>query len=117
METYKRLRYEPSSWTVEIHDVHVYVGTDGDHQDEFKRGDRPKDLIRNSIVTPSLGAAILNGKYVNALPLNRISQEFERNGVNLSRQTMANWVIAFADCFTVGADEERTPFPSGDPGG
>ena len=99
VETYKRLRYEPSSWTVEIHDVHVYVGTDGDHQDEFKRGDRPKDLIRNSIVTPSLGAAILNGKYVNALPLYRISQEFERNGVNLSRQTMANWVIAFADCF------------------
>lgn len=99
VETYKRLRYEPSSWTVEIHDVHVYVGTDGDHQDEFKRGDRPKDLIRNSIVTPSLGAAILNGKYVNALPLYRISQEFERNGVNLSRQTMANWVIAFADYF------------------
>ena len=99
VETYKRLRYEPSSWTVEIHDVHVYVGTDGDHQDEFKRGDRPKNLIRNSIVTPSLGAAILNGKYVNALPLYRISQEFERNGVYLSRQTMANWVIAFADCF------------------
>ena len=96
VETYKRLRYEPSSWTVEIHDVHVYVGTDGDHQDEFKRGDRPKDLIRNSIVTPSLGAAILNGKYVNALPLNRISQEFERNGVSISRQTMANMLVLFS---------------------
>lgn len=37
-ETYKRLRYEPASWTVEIHIVEVYVGTDGDHQDEFMRG-------------------------------------------------------------------------------
>lgn len=29
-ETYKRLRLEPESWTVEIHTVEVYVGTDGD---------------------------------------------------------------------------------------
>ena len=92
-EEYKRLRYEPASWTVENHKVHVYVGTDGSHQDEFLRGDRPKDLLRNSILTPSLGAAIMNAKYVNSLPLYRIEQEFQRNGVNLSRQTMANWVI------------------------
>ena len=50
-ETYKRLRYEPASWTVEEHIVKVYVGTGGMHQDEFYRGNRPKDLIRNSIVT------------------------------------------------------------------
>lgn len=81
------------SWTVENHKVHVYVGTDGGHQDEFLRGDRPKDLLRNSILTPSLGAAIMNAKYVNSLPLYRIEQEFQRNGVNISRQTMANWVI------------------------
>ena len=59
-ETYKKLRYGPASWTVEVHTVEVYVGTDGDHQDEFSRGERPKDLLRNSIVTPSLLAAILN---------------------------------------------------------
>lgn len=98
-DVYKRLRYEPASWTVEEHTVHVYVGTDGEHQDEFLRGDRPKDLIRNSIVTESLGAAILNGKFVNALPLNRISQEFDRNGLTLSRQTMSNWVLKFSEYF------------------
>lgn len=98
-ETYKRLRYEPASWTVEEHIVKVYVGTGGIHQDEFCRGKRPKDLIRNSIVTPSLGAAVLNGKYVNALPLNRISQEFDRNGLTISRQTMANWIISFSKYF------------------
>lgn len=92
-ETYKRLRHEPESWTVEIHTVEVYVGTDGDHQDEFLRGDRPKDLLRNSIVTPSLLASILNVKYVNSSALHRIEQEFERNGVNISRQTMSNWII------------------------
>lgn len=91
-ETFKRLRHEPESWTVEVHTVEVYVGTDGDHQDEFLRGKRPKDLLRNSIVTPSLLASILNVKYVNSSALHRIEQEFERNGVNISRQTMSNWI-------------------------
>lgn len=96
-ETYKRLRYTPASWTVEVHTVEVYVGTDGLHQDEFVRGNRPKDLLRNSIVTPSLEAAILNAKYVNSIPLYRLEQEFERNGVFISRQNMANWTILCAE--------------------
>lgn len=96
-EVYKRLRHEPESWTVEVHTVEVYVGTNGDHQDEFMRGSRPKDLLRNSIVTPSLIASILNVKYVNSSALHRIEQEFERNGVNISRQTMSNWIIKCAD--------------------
>ena len=52
--------------------------TVSDHQDEFIRGERPKDLLRNSIVTPALLAAILNVKYVNSSALHRIEQEFER---------------------------------------
>ena len=96
-EVYKRLRHEPESWTVEIHTVEVYVGTDGEHQDEFLRGNRPKDLLRNSIVTPSLLASILNVKYVNSSALHRVEQEFERNGVSISRQTMSNWIIKCAD--------------------
>ena len=100
-ETYKRLRHEPESWTVEIHTVEVYVGTDGDHQDEFMRGDRPKDLLRGSIVTPSLAASILTAKYVNSAPLYRIEQEFMRNGVNITRQTMSNWTIRCAEKYFV----------------
>lgn len=95
-DEYARLRFNPASWTVERHKVDIAVGTRGDHQDEFLRGDRPKDLLRNSLVTPSLEAAIMNAKYVNSLPLNRISTEFERNGVFISRQTMANWTIECA---------------------
>lgn len=100
-ETYKRLRHEPETWTVEIHTVEVYVGTDGYHQDEFMRGDRPKDLLRNSIVTPSLEASILTAKYVNSAPLYRIEQEFMRNGVNITRQTMSNWTIRCAEKYFV----------------
>lgn len=96
-ETYKRLRHEPESWTVEVHTVEVYVGTGGDHQDEFLRGKRPGDLLRGSIITPSLLASILNVKYVNSSALHRVEQEFQRNGVNISRQTMSNWIIRCAE--------------------
>lgn len=92
-DKYIRVRCQPAVYTVEEHTVDVAVGTKGDHQDEFLRGDRPKDLLRNSIVTPSLIAAIMNAKFVNAQPLYRIENEFRYNGLNLSRQTMANWVI------------------------
>ena len=96
-ETYKRLRCKPMEWVVEVHTVEVYVGTGGEHQDEFLRADRPRDLLRNSIVTPSLEAAVLNAKYVNALPLYRIEQEFARYGVSISRQTMSNWTVSCAE--------------------
>ena len=92
-DEYARLRLVPASWVVERHSVDVAVGKSGDHQDEFLRGTRPVYLLRNSLVTPGLEAAIMNAKYVNSLPLERISKEFERNGVFISRQTMANWTI------------------------
>ena len=71
----------------------VAVGTDGDHQDEFLRGDRPKDLLEEQCGNAFLVAAILNAKYINAMPLYRIEQQFRMNGVNIPRQNMANWMV------------------------
>ena len=42
-------------------------------------------------------ASIMNAKYVNALSLYRISQEFLRNDIHISKQVMANWMIQCAD--------------------
>jgi transposase len=89
-EIYKRLKFTPATYTVEEHHVHVYAGVDNQ---TIVRADRPKDLLRNSIATPSLVAAIMNAKYVNAIPLYRIEQEQKRNGVKLLRQITANWII------------------------
>jgi transposase len=58
----------------------------------------PTPVIQGSgIASPSLLAYILCNKYVLALPLNRQEQEFERLGIYLSRQTMANWIIYAAN--------------------
>lgn len=96
-DRYTKVRCQPATFTAEDHVVDVAVGTGGLHQDEFLRGDRPKDLLKNSIATPSMVAAILNAKYVNAMPLYRIGKQFEMNGLNLSRQTMANWTISVSE--------------------
>ena len=54
----------------------------------------PAPVIKGSgIASPSLVAHIANQKYCLALPLYRQEQEFSRNNINLSRQTMANWLI------------------------
>lgn len=98
-EVFWQLRFEPARWIAEKHIVKVYVGTDGLHQDEFLRGDHPATLFRGSIATPSLEAAIINTKYVNSNPLDRISRDFQTNGLNLSKQTMSNWTVWSAERF------------------
>ena len=92
-----QLRFEPGKWIAEKHVIKVYVGTDGLHQDEFLRGDHPRTLFRGSIATPSLEAAIINAKYVNSNPLDRLSRDFKANGLNLSKQTMSNWTVWSAE--------------------
>ena len=96
-EIFWQLRFEPAKWTAEKHIIKVYVGTDGAHQDEFLRGDHPETMFRGSIATPSLEAAIINAKYVNSNPLDRISRDFQANGLNLSKQTMSNWTVWTAE--------------------
>ena len=96
-EVFWQLRFEPAKWTAEKHIIKVYVGTDGAHQDEFLRGSHPATLFKGSIATPSLEAAIINAKYVNSNPLDRISRDFEANGLNLSKQTMSNWTVWTAE--------------------
>jgi len=89
-EVYKRLAFHPATFEVEEHHVAVYCSADNQ---TILRADRGISLLRNSVVTPSLLAAIYTGKYVNALPLYRLEQEFQRHDINISRQNMANWVI------------------------
>ena len=96
-EIFWQLRFEPARWIAEKHVVKVYVGTGGLHQDEFLRGDHPATLFRGSIATASLESAIINAKYVNSNPLDRISRDFQSNGLNLSKQTMSNWTVWSAE--------------------
>ena len=54
-------------------------------------------LLHGSPVSASLAAAVMNGKYVNAVPLYRLEQEFLRYGLAITRQNMANWMIRLGE--------------------
>ena len=90
-------RFVPAKVEVEEHHVGVYSSkTD----DRMVKAPHPKKLLSGSLVSPSLAAAVLNGKYVNAVPLYRLEKEFERYGLAITRQNMANWVIRLGEsCF------------------
>lgn len=96
-EVYQRLEFHPSSFEVKEYHICVYVSADGK---KFAKAKRPQaDLFRNSIATPSLMAGILNYKYVNALPVHRLAQDFKRSEVNISPQVMCNWVIKSSEIY------------------
>ena len=93
-EVYRRYRFTPAKIEVEEHHVKVYAGKE---TEEVIKAPHPQALLRGSLVSPSLEAAVMNAKYVNAVPLYRQEQEFERYGLHISRQNMANWTIQCAD--------------------
>ena len=93
-EVYRRYSFTPAKVEVEEHHVKVYAGK---KTDDIVRAPHPESLLRGRLVSPSLEAAIMNAKYVNAVPLYRQEQEFERYGLHISRQNMANWTIQCAD--------------------
>ena len=93
-EIYRRYSFTPAKVEVEEHHVKVYAGK---KTDEVVKAPHPECLLRGSLVSPSLEAAVMNAKYVNAVPLYRQEQEFERYGLHISRQNMANWTIQCAD--------------------
>jgi transposase len=50
-------------------------------------------LLPKSIATPSLVAYIITAKFCDGLPFYRQERQFQRIGIDISRQDMANWSI------------------------
>ena len=92
----KRYRFIPAKVEIDEHHVGVYASkTD----DRIIKADHPKALLHGSLVSPTIAAAIMNGKYVNAVPLYRLEQEFSRYGLAITRQNMANWMIRLGESY------------------
>lgn len=86
--------FVPAKVEIKEHHIGVYADKKDEH---MVRAPHPKALLHGSLVSPSLGAAVMNGKYVNAVPLYRLEKEFERYGLAISRANMANWMIRLSE--------------------
>lgn len=93
-EQVTKLEHIPAKFIAVTYHIGVYASAE---TGQIVRADRPLDILPKSILTPSLMAAILTAKYINAVPLYRQEQAYRANGVRLTRATMANWVIKVSE--------------------
>lgn len=64
---------------------------------DIRRPEAPAPLLPHSYASASVVTDIIVKKYADALPLYRQEQMWKRQGVQLKRNTMANWVVLTAE--------------------
>lgn len=92
-ETSEKLKYEPGKITVIQYQRAKYGVDQGDY---VKTAPPVASIIPKGNATPELLAAIVVAKYADGLPLYRMEDFFKRHDIEISRQTMARWVIQVA---------------------
>ena len=95
-EVRRELMVIPAQIQVTEHVQHVYVCRSCDREGTASNivyAPMPNPVLRNSLASPSMIAHIMNRKYAEAIPLYRQEQQFKKYGIQLSRQTLANWMI------------------------
>jgi len=98
-EIRKELKVIPAQLIVVEHVRNVYACRHCEAHDiktPIVRAAMPSAVIPRAMVSPSLLAFIMNRKYVEAVPLYRQETQFQHYGIDLSRQNLANWMIAGA---------------------
>jgi len=90
----EQLEYVPESFKVIRHMRPKFTCTDCDRIIEAPAPSRP---IERGLAAPSLLAHVIVSKYADHLPLFRQSEIYARQGVEISRSTMAGWVGAASD--------------------
>jgi transposase len=74
---------------------------------KVKQAPMPKAIIPKGIATASLLSQIVTSKYQYGLPLYRQEALFRQYGIELSRKTMADWMLRCADSLQVLYDHLR----------
>lgn len=100
VQTRRELKLIPAKVVVVEHATHTYAcrrceknGTEV----PIVQAKGPAPFISGSLASPSLVAHIAVQKYANGLPLYRLESGFRYDGIHISRQTMANWMIACSE--------------------
>ena len=92
-----KLEHIPACFEVVTYHIAVYAPKRDDSEQSIIRAPKPAELWEGSIVTPTLLSSIMTAKYLNAMPLYRQEQMYKANDVNISRRTMASWIIRSYD--------------------
>lgn len=104
VEVRDRLKVNPAQFIRERHVQTRYACKECEKNArpvKVKEANAGPALIEGGIATPELIAHVLHQKYVLGLPLHRQEKEWQRREINISRQSMANWVIKVTEDFLI----------------
>lgn len=93
------LKYEPATLYIEEHVTYSYACRQCEQENDKANiisTKAPETLLHKSMASHELLSHVITLKYHHALPLNRQESYFQMMDVNLSRQTLSNWVIQSA---------------------
>ena len=96
----KELKIVPAQVSVTEHVQFVYGCRDCEKNEintTIKIAPMPKPAIPGSPASASAIAYVMSEKFVKAVPLYRQEQDLKRMDIEISRQTMANWMILSSD--------------------
>lgn len=95
-EVVNKLKMRPAEVIVEQHIYYTYACRKCNEtgiETPVVKAPREKSIIPGSFATPEAIAHIMVQKFVMGSPLYRQEQELNRRGIQLSRQTMSNWIL------------------------
>lgn len=93
------LKYIPARLYVEEHITYSYACRKCEENNDkanITTTKSPETLLHKSMASNELLSHVINLKYQHAMPLYRQETYFNMMGANLSRQTLANWIISAA---------------------
>jgi len=99
-ESREELKLIPAQAAIVRHVRHVYACRNCEKTGDsvpIVKAPMPEPVIKGSFASPEAVAHIAVQKFVMGVPLYRQEQEWERNGIKLSRQTMSNWLLRCAE--------------------
>lgn len=100
VEVRRELKIIPVQVKVVKHVRHVYACRNCEREaisTPIITAPMPAPIIPGSLASPSIVAHIMSQKYVEGMPLYRQEKYFERLGIELKRQNLANWMIKCSD--------------------
>lgn len=103
-EIRRELKVTPPEVSVVEHTRYVYScrHCESNHiETPILTASMPNPVLPGSLASPSALAYIMSQKFVDGLPLYRQEKQMERFGVDLSRQTMSNWMLCGAEWLEV----------------
>ncbi|MBV9169872.1 MAG: IS66 family transposase [Chloroflexi bacterium] len=101
----EKLEYDPARFVV-VETVRAKYACPDCH-DGVVEAPAPPQAVEKSLAGEGLLAHVVVSKYVDHLPLHRLSGIFAREGVDLSRSTLCDWIADAATALSPIADELR----------